>query len=94
MALRQLADLAQLAIVSYLPCFSPLPNNHGFYYLPNYKLLDRDKLKAFADDKLNDGVMMISAFHTVENHGKEENAGFPTLFSKALFFRVLKVWNL
>ena len=66
MALRQLANLVQLATVSYLLCFNPLPNNHGFNSLPNYKLLDRAKLKAFAD-KLNDGVMMISAFDRVKN---------------------------
>ena len=82
--------LRQLAIVSYLPRFKPLPNNHGFNSLPNYKLLDRAKLKAFADDKLNDGVMMIFAFDRVENSGKRRNAGFPTLFSKALFLWVIK----
>ena len=41
---------------------NPLPNNHGFNPLPNFKLLDWVKLKAFADAKLNYGVMMISSF--------------------------------
>ena len=76
MALRQLANLVQLAIVSYLPCFNLLPNNHGFNSLPNYKLLDRAKLKAVADDKLNDGVMTISAFDRVENSGKRRKCRF------------------
>ena len=44
--------------------------------LPNDKMLDLSKLKAFADDKLIIIKMMISFFHTVENTvGKGENAG-------------------
>ena len=43
--------------------------------LPNYKILDVTKLKAFADDKLNIAKMMISPFDRVENTvGKGENA--------------------
>ena len=45
--------------------------------LPNDKILDPIKLKAFADDKLNVARMMISVLHTVENTvGKGENAGY------------------
>ena len=45
--------------------------------LPNDKFLDWSKLKAFADDKLNDAKMMISFFDIVENTGgKGENAGY------------------
>ena len=83
MALRQLANLVQLAIVSYLPCFNPLPNNHGFNSLPNDKLLNRAKLKAFTDDKLN-GVMMISAFDRVENSGKRRKRRFSHIVFKSL----------
>ena len=42
--------------------------------LPNDKFLDRTKLKAFADDKLNIAVMMISLIDRVENTvGRVEN---------------------
>ena len=65
--------------------------------LPNNRILDMTKLKAFADDKLNITGMMVSSFDRVENTvGKGENAGyqhfllFPTVFSNAFFFRVLK----
>ena len=59
--------------------------------LPNYNFMDWIKFKAFADDKLNVGAIMISVFDTVENIvGKGENAGyqdfllFPQCFQKAL----------
>ena len=82
--LRQLANLVQLAIVSYLPCFKPLPNNHGFNSLPNYKLLDRAKLKAFTANKLSDGLMMISAIDRVENCGKRRKREFSHIVFKNL----------
>ena len=82
MALRQLAHLVQLAIVSYLPCFNPLPNNYSFN-LHNYKLLDRAKLKAFAEYKSNDGVM-IFAFDRVENSGKRRKCQFSHIVFKSL----------
>ena len=45
--------------------------------LPNNKILDVTKLKAFADDKLNVAKMTISLLDTVENTvGKGENAGY------------------
>ena len=54
-------------------------------------------MKAFANDQLNVAKMTISLCDRVENTvGKEENAGyqhfssFPTVFSKALFFRFVK----
>ena len=83
MAPRQLANLVQLAIISYLPCFKPLPNNHGFNSLQNHKLLDRAKLKIFAEYKLN-GVMMISAFDRVENNGKRRKCWFSHIVFKSL----------
>ena len=58
--------------------------------------MDVTKLKAFADDKLNVTTIMISLYDRVENTvWKGENAGyqyflfFPTVFSKALFFKVV-----
>ena len=45
--------------------------------LPNYKILDVTKLKAFAVNKLNFVKMTISLFYGVENIvGKGENAGY------------------
>ena len=61
------------------------------------KILDVTKLKAFADDKLND-AKMISLFDRVENTvGKGENAGyqhfllFPQCFPKPSSLESLKV---
>ena len=72
--------------------------------LPNDKMLAFTELKAFADDKL-----VIYVCDRVENIvGKGENAGyqhfllfpqcsafslFPTMFSIALFFKVVKPWD-
>ena len=60
--------------------------------LPNDKLLDWSKLKAFANDKFKVAEIMIYIFDTVENIvGKGENAGykhfplFPQCFQKASF---------
>ena len=60
--------------------------------LPNYKILDVTRLRAFADDKIDVAQMMISVFDTVEKIvGKGENAGyqhfllFPQCFQKASF---------
>ena len=68
-----------------------------FNPLPKDKFLDMNKLKAFADDKLDVAKLTISLCDRVENPvGKEENAGyqhfssFPTVFFKAFFFRVFK----
>ena len=66
--------------------------------LPNDTILDANKLKAFADDRINVAQMMISAFDRAENIvGKGENAGyqhfllFPHCFRKASFLGVVKV---
>ena len=45
-------------------------------FIPNDKILDATKLKAFADDKLNVSKIMISVLDRVENTGgKGENPG-------------------
>ena len=61
----------------------------SFNLLPNDKILDKSKLEAFADDKLNIAKMTSSLFDGVENTvGKGENAGhqhfllFPQCFPK------------
>ena len=66
---------------------------------PKDKFLDRSKSKAFADDKINVTKKLKFAVGQEENIvAKGENAGyqhfllFPTMFSKALFFRVVKSW--
>ena len=58
--------------------------------LPDDKILDLPKLKAFADDKLNVTHNVKVVFHRIVNVvGKEENAGyqhfllFPQCFQKA-----------
>ena len=57
-------------------------------------MLDLSKFKAFAEDKLNTAKMAKSVFDRVETVvGKGKNAGYPfvtTLFSKNLFFMILK----
>ena len=53
--------------------------------VPNNKILDVTRLKAFADDKINVAQIMISVFDWVENIvGKEENAGFHNVFKRPL----------
>ena len=67
-----------------------------FNSLPNDKISDQSKLKAFADDKIDVVEMMISLLDRVENTaGKRENAGYQhfLLFPQwktAFFLRVDK----
>ena len=65
--------------------------------LPNDKILDWSKLKAFADDKINVTKKSKFVVARVENIvEKGENAGnqhfllFPQMFSKDFFFNVVK----
>ena len=60
--------------------------------LPNNKILDVTKLKAFAEDRIDLAQMMISVFNRIENIvGEGENAGyqhfllFPQCFRKVFF---------
>ena len=71
---------------------------HLFNSLPNDKILDQSKLKAFADDKIDFVEMMIYILDMVENTvGKGENAGnqhfllFPQCFPKLSSLGSLKV---
>ena len=68
------------------------------YPLPNDKILNVTKLKAFAEDKLIIVKMMISLYNRVENTGgKGENAGhqhfflYPQHFPKPSSLGSLKV---
>ena len=57
--------------------------------LPNDKILDWSKLKAFADDKINVTEKLKFVLGRVENIvGKGENAGN----QKAFYTGLLKVW--
>ena len=65
--------------------------------LSNNKFLDWSKLKALADNKINVTEKLKFVLGRVENIlGKGENAGyqhlllFPIMFSKGLYFRVVK----
>ena len=71
------------------PWFNPLPNN---------KILDHSKLKAFADDKFKVIQMLKILLNNIENIvGKEENAGyqdfllFPQCFQKAISSGALNI---
>ena len=73
---------------------------HFFNSLPNNKILDMTKLKAFTDDKINVAQIMISVFDWVENTvGKGVKcwilafSSFPTMFAKGFFLRVGKNWD-
>ena len=88
----------------------PFPHNDTFrrpwetrlIFLPNSKILDWSKLKAFAGDKINVAEMMISLTDRVENiMEKGENGGYqrflilPQCFQKPSFlgsFKVGIVW--
>ena len=66
--------------------------------LPNDRILDWSKFKAFADNKNRLAIMMIFVFDRAEkNVGKGENAGyqhlllFPQCFQKAFYSGSLKV---
>ena len=63
-----------------------------FNPLPNDKYLDRTKLKAFAENKLNIVVMMIFFFDRVENTMEKEKMVLFSIFSfsKAFVFRIVK----
>ena len=51
--------------------------------LPNDKILDWSKLKAFADEKINVNQKLKSVLAWVENFvGKEENAGYQHFLRK------------
>ena len=67
------------------------------YSIPNDKVLDLSKWKAFADDKINVTEKLKLVLGRIENIvGKGENAGyqhfllFPQCFQKAYFNKVVK----
>ena len=82
--------------------FKLTENDILFHTLPNDKILDWFKLKAFADDKTNETEKVNFVVGRVENIvGKGENAGyrhfllFPQCFQKSSFswsFKVVIVW--
>ena len=66
--------------------------NHSiFNSLPQDKILDWFKLKAFADNNISVAKMMISPCDRVENNvGRGENSGYKyTFFSHDVFKRLI-----
>ena len=70
----------------------------AFDHLPNDKILDWSKLKAFAEDNITVTKKFTFDIGRIENIvGKEENAGkqhfllFPQFFQKSIFSESLKV---
>ena len=51
------------------------------HFLPNNKILDMTKLKAFANNKINVAQMMISVFDKVENIVEQEGQDSPGLLT-------------
>ena len=77
----------------YIPClFRKKEVGIEFWFnpLPNNKILDMTKLKAFANNKLNFAKMVISLFHRVENTGGKGKNAFQKCFPKSSL-RSLKV---
>ena len=83
------ADLSWLLFLKKSTCFNQhvvhvativticLYQHTHMQTLPNGKILDWFKLKAFADEKINVGEIMISFSDRTENIvGKGENAGY------------------
>ena len=86
------------AIKFFPTLFFAHTNSRGINALPNDKILDWSKLKAFADDKINVTEKVKIVLARVENIvGKGENAGyqhfllFPQCFQKPSCPRSLKL---
>ena len=68
-----------------------------FISLPNNKILDRSRLKAFADNKISLNEKLELVLGRIENMGKGENTGFqhfllfPQCFQKLSHSGFLKV---
>ena len=72
----------QMQILSASVCLNPFPSD---------KILDFSKLKAFADDKIHVGQKLLwDEYKTFVGKGEKAFSPFPTMFSTALFFRVVK----
>ena len=68
----------------YSPWFLYNPQNYVWHLnsLPNDKILDQFKFKAFSDNKINAAEMIISLTDRVENIvGKGENLVVTSIFS-------------
>ena len=69
---------------------------HLFYSLPNDKILGCSKLKAFADNKINETKKLKFVLQRVENIVKRRKSWLPAFspftrcFQKASFSRLLK----
>ena len=76
------------------PAFYPVPTM--FYSLQNKKSLDWSKLKAFAEDKINETKIEIRFGKGKKHCGKRRKcwlpafSTFPTMFLNGFYFRVVK----
>ena len=68
--------------------------SHVLTLLPNDKIFDWSKFKAFADDKLNVIPKIEICFGENRKHcGKKRKCWGPTMFPKAFSSRVIKIWD-
>ena len=103
MPLKQLSDLKTdfwHGVNIHLDTEIPPPPTPPRISLPNDKILDQTKLKAFADDTFNVAQMLTFVFDRIDNIvGKGEKASyhyfplFPQCLQKASFSGSLKVGN-
>ena len=69
------------------------------YSLPNQKFLEWSNVKAYADSKINLTTKLKFVLGKVENIVETRKcwlpvfSPFPTIFSKGLFFLVVKSWD-
>ena len=94
----KIAPFSQNILDHFLLTSQWIQKKYAFQLLPNNKITEVTKLKAFADNKLKAAKMIISLIERVENTiRKGENAGyqhfllFPLCFKKAFLFRVIKI---
>ena len=88
------SSMDNLLVGFYVFGFKSIDNLLFFNPLPNDKILDLSKFKAFADDKIIVTQKSKFSLGGIENIvGKGENSGnqhFPTMFSKAFNSRGVK----
>ena len=86
------AIIAVAVVCNVVGSYRPAGIHFYLNSLPNDKILDVTKLKAFEDDKINDAQMRISVFDRVENIvGKGKNAGYQHFL---LFPQCFQQWSL
>ena len=87
-------------LLSCVTNLSPRVLKSRFNSLPNDKILETSKLKAFADDKINVTQKLNFLFGKSRKHCEKRRkcwlpafSPLPTMFSKACLLRVVKIWD-